>query len=201
MYMVKGTFFEPLAWWVYSSIAVTGLLGCTYLAVQQNYRQNANDPQIQLAEDGAAKLNDAGVPADLVPKGVPLTNLETSLDTWIAVYDQNGVPLEASAQLHNLPPQPPKSLFDSNTWTDLKTFRSITGPETRVSWQPQAEVRQAIVLVKTANGYTVVVGRSMRLAEERVEQLTLNIGIGWLSIEAALFVASFVGWFLLKEKK
>jgi hypothetical protein len=38
------------------AIIVTGLVGLLYVTVQQDLRQGANDPQIQMAEDIAAKL-------------------------------------------------------------------------------------------------------------------------------------------------
>jgi energy-converting hydrogenase Eha subunit F len=195
---MKTTWHTPVLWWVYTSVSVTALVGCTYLAVQQNYRQNMNDPQIQVAEDGAAKLSAGGVPADLVNRNAQLVDIATSLDTWVAVYDQSGMPLEASAQLNNAPPQPPKGLFDTTTWTKLKNFTAPTGKETRVTWQPQNNLRQAIVLVQAPNGYWVVSGRSMRLTEERILQLSKNMFIGWLVTEVALLVASFIGWRLLR---
>ena len=53
MRIIKGTLLEPLAWWCYSTIAVTGLCGLLFVATQQNFRQTLNDPQIQMAEDAA----------------------------------------------------------------------------------------------------------------------------------------------------
>ena len=44
--------------WVLITIIVTGLSGLIYVGIQQDLRQTANDPQIQMAEDIAAKLTD-----------------------------------------------------------------------------------------------------------------------------------------------
>jgi len=47
---------EILKHWLLIAIVVTGLIGLVYVAVQQDLRQGANDPQIQMAEDTAAKF-------------------------------------------------------------------------------------------------------------------------------------------------
>jgi hypothetical protein len=47
---------EALKVWFVLAVVTTVLSGLIYLAVQQSYRQSANDPQIQMAEDGAAAL-------------------------------------------------------------------------------------------------------------------------------------------------
>jgi hypothetical protein len=45
-----------LKFWLPLAAAVTMLSGLVYIAVQQNMRIGANDPQIQLAEDAARAL-------------------------------------------------------------------------------------------------------------------------------------------------
>jgi hypothetical protein len=174
-----------------------------FMSVQQDYRQSMNDPQIQLAEDGAAMLNAGDVPASVVPRnasgGGSLVNLDTSLAPWVAVYDANGTPLESSGQLDNAPPQPPKGLFDPSTWRSLKTFPQPGGSETRVTWQPRSGVRQALIIVAAKNGMFVVSGRNMRTTEERIIQLGENLLIAWSFTLGCLFVASLIGWRLLKR--
>ncbi len=182
---------KPLLWFVYAAVPVTILCLGMYAVGQQGYRQNANDPQIQLAEDAASVLAAGGVPADVVPR-VPLLNIQTSLAPWIAVYDNAGTPLEASAQLDNAPPQPPKALFNDAGWVDPKLYVTPAGNETRITWQPKEGVRQALVLVHvTKEDRYVVVGRSLRLAEERTGVLGFNMLIGWLGTLIVLLVLSF----------
>ena len=195
--MKTYSFKSALVLSVYSMIVVTGIYGVVYLAVQQNYRQNGNDPQIQLAEDGAAQLNQGGVPADLVDRTKAKVELATSLNTWVGVYDQNGVPLESGAVLDGAPPQPPKDLFNPANWTTQKTFTAPAGKETRVTWEPRNGVRQALVLVQAKNGYVVVAGRSMYLLEERVQQLAINLAIGWVITLAILLVVVLLGRWVL----
>jgi energy-converting hydrogenase Eha subunit F len=198
--MLKNTgVFEPVLWWLYAAIAVTGVCATIYLAVQQNYRQSLNDPQIQIAEDAAARLDAGDVPAAVVPRMGSLVNLDTSLATWVAVYDASGLPLESSGQLDNAPPQPPKNLFDPSTWRSLKTFPQSGGNETRVTWQPRDGVRQALIIVHAQNGMFVVSGRNMRTTEDRIIQLGENMLLAWAFTLGCLLVASFVGWRLLRR--
>lgn len=164
--------------WFFAAVPVTALCLGIYIADQQVYRQTANDPQIQLAEDGAARLNSGGVPAELVTRGAPLVDIASSLDSWVAVYDQNGTPLEASAQLDNAPPKPPSGVFNVNAPAHLDDPMWKNG-EYRFTWQPRAGVRQALVMVRANNGYFVVAGRSLRLSEERTAQLGIHMMFGW----------------------
>jgi hypothetical protein len=201
--MLKGTWLEPALWWVYASIAVTGLCGLIYAGVQQNYRQSLNDPQIQIAEDAAARLAAGGVPADIVPHDTPLVDLRNSLSPWIAVYDSAGVPLEASGQLDGAPPKLPMGVFDTSKWWARimgHHFNNAPHNESWFSWQPDPSLRQAVVLVyvPSKNEY-VAAGRNMLEVENRIEGLAFTVLVGWFVIEGALFVSSFIGWWLLKK--
>ena len=183
--------------WIPLAIVVTGVCALVLVTVQQNYRQSLNDPQIQMAEDGASKLEAGNVPADLVPtQRQPTVDIATSLAPWIAVYDQKGTPLESSAFFNNAPPQPPLGIFDDASTGNGK---DTTEPhENRVTWQPQPGVRQAVVVVAVTSGpskgYFVVAGRSMREVETREGDLTTMVGFAWVvTLLASLFAAWFCG--------
>ena len=200
--MSKHVWLRPIVWWIYSALAVTGVFSAMYVSVQQDLRQGSNDPQIAMAEDAATQLEGGAVPASLVPRGVPLLDIKTTLNPWLAVYDTNALPLESSAQLSGAPPQPPKGLFDESTWVSHKLWKTPAGNETRVTWQPEPDVRQSIVLVHyksaTSEGF-VVAGRSMRLTEERIIQLGINLLVAWVFTLGSLFGASFIGDWLLRK--
>jgi hypothetical protein len=53
--------------WLLLAIVLTGLIGLVYVAVQQDLRQGANDPQIQMAEDALAKLANGQSVQNVVP--------------------------------------------------------------------------------------------------------------------------------------
>ena len=72
-------------------VVVTLLSGLVYVVAQQSYRQGANDPQIQLAEDFASLASAGNDPAKLVPAGkIPIEN---SLATYILFYDKDEKPV------------------------------------------------------------------------------------------------------------
>lgn len=196
--MLKGTFWESLTWWAYAALAVTCVLGIAYVVVQQNYRTGLDDPQIQMAEDGALVLAHGGVPADVVPHGTTF-DAEASLAPWIAVFDQNGIPLESTASIGSEALQLPKGLFDTSTWLKGKMYTQNGMRETRITWQPNSDTRQAVVLVQTTDGHFVAAGRNMREVEQRIEHEGEIIFAGWLVTLAALLTASFIVWWLLKR--
>ncbi len=175
--------------WLPLAVAITGICLLVYGAVQQNYRQSLNDPQIQMAEDAAYALHQGEVPAGVVPRNVPLIDMRQSLAPWIAVYDNAGKPLEASAFLDGAPPQPPLGVLEA-----ASQGKGI-GPnpdENRVSWQAKGDVRQAIVVVSVpgANANAtryVVAGRNMREVENREGDLTTFVGLAWLVLLVATF--------------
>lgn len=177
--------------WLPLALGLTGAFGMIAIAEQQNYRQNANDPQIQMAEDAAMLIVQSGAPASAVSREAAPIDIATSLAPWIVVYDEHGLPLESSAVLNDAPPQLPLGLFNQNSWLDRKTWTAPTGNETRVTWQPQADVREAVVLVhytsEKGSGF-VAVGRNLREVEVRIEVLELMSLVGWLLTEIATFL-------------
>ena len=199
---MKNILTRALALWFPLLVILTGMLAFAYWAVQQNYRQSLNDPQIQMAEDAAATLDAGAAPASIVTRGVPLVDISTSLAPWVAVFDASGTPLESSASLGNLPLALPAGVFDVSTWkrvyAEYGIAMTIPKSETRFTWQPQIDVRQAVVLVRASNGTFVAAGRSMREAENRVSVLTMGAAIlalmsalGSLVVIIALLV---LGW-------
>lgn len=178
--------------WLPIAVAVTGIALTIYGTVQQNYRQSLNDPQIRLAEDGAAILAAGGVPADVVPRTARLLDAATSLTPWIAVYDVSGKPLEASVSLGGKPPALPTSVLE--TAKAGKGKGSSRPNQNRVTWEPQEGVRQAIVVVwePTSSRY-VVAGRNMREVEIREWNLEMAVGIGWFVTLLATLFAAWLG--------
>lgn len=201
--MLAETWLEPLLWWAYAAIAVTGVCTLAYALVQQNYRESLNDPQIQMAEDAAATLETGGTPADIVPHGASLIDIANSLDAWIAVYDSKGTPLEASGQLNNAPPQLPAGIFDTSQWGSAVVGHHVNESpvdQDRFTWQPVQGVRQAVIIVQTPDKkYFVAAGRNMREVEQRIEHEGEIAFVLWAFTLACLLAASFAGWWLLKK--
>jgi hypothetical protein len=187
---VHPLFGRAVTLWVPIAVAVTGLTAVVYGAVQQDLRQGANDPQIQMAEDAAARLN-AGAPPDAV---VPAESIDLAgtLRPYVMVFDGSGHLVASSAQLNGQAPPFPPSVFD----------QVRNGGQDRITWQPAPGVRGAVVVQPWRDGF-VVVGRSLRLVEERVDHIFLLTGFVWLvtlggTAVAALVVAAVYDLPLLK---
>jgi len=161
--------FRIVRLWLPIAVAVTVVFGFAYVAVQQTYRNGADDPQIQLAEDTAARL-DAGDPeSDVVP--IDVVNLAESLSPFVILFDAQNNVIDGSGVLDGAPPTPPAGVLD--------TARSAG--RNRVTWQPRPSVRIASVSVATKDGRVVLWGRSLRESESRVDQLTQTAAIAWIA--------------------
>lgn len=166
--------------WLLVAIVVTGLIGLLYAVVQQDIRQGANDPQIQMAEDAAAKLAGGQSVQDVVPS--EKVDIATSLAPYLIVFDANGNPIASSAQLDGQTPSIPSGVFDSVR----------KNGEDRITWQPQSGVRSAIVVTQftgSTSGF-VVAGRSLREVEKREDGLLQILEAGWIVMMLATFVVT-----------
>ncbi len=169
-------FWKTFANWLPIAVVSSLLCGLFYVVTQQSYRQSANDPQIQMAEDTATLLG-AGKP---FAPSTHLVDMATSLAPFIMVFDTKGN-LEASEAVMdaNLP-NPPTGVF---------TFTQ-SHEENRVTWQPRPGVRIAAVIVAYKNGF-VLAGRNLREVEKREDMLGMQILAGWIVTITASFAAIF----------
>jgi hypothetical protein len=169
-------------YWLLPAVIITGLCGLIYITVQQDLRQSADDPQIQLAEDTAAKLAAGQQVQSVVP--VEKVDIATSLAPYIIVFDARGKPVASSAQLNGQTPTIPAGIFDYVRQND----------EDRITWQPQPGVRSAIVVTqfKGANPGFVLAGRSLREVERREDNILRIVQIGWLGMLLVTFLATAI---------
>ncbi len=167
--------------WVPLAVVITIMSGLVYLSVQQNYRSSANDPQIQIVEDLVQPLIN-GQQVNLPQNKV---DLKKSLATFIIITDDSGKPLFSSAILDGETPSVPPGVLD---------YAKENGQH-QVTWQPEGEVRVAIVvqaftdLKNSRSGY-VIAGRSLRETEKRTRHLLIQVGFGWTIALAAAFVSA-----------
>jgi hypothetical protein len=157
-------------------ILVTAICGLVYVSVQQTIRQEAYDPQIQIAEDSAVALEKIETPS-FGPDKIDLAN---SLATFIGIYDKDGNPIESNASLDGELPKPPKGIFDAAKQTG----------QNRVTWEPKPGLRQALVVVPVKNGSEqfVAVGRSLREVERRENQIFQMTLVVWLIMLAVSLI-------------
>jgi hypothetical protein len=177
--------------WLPLAAAVTVLAAMTFGIAQQVLRSDANDPQVQLAEDAAARVA-AGVPATEVVPSVPV-DIAASLAPWVIVYgpDRNPLPGADSALLDGKPADYPASVLGNV---------QPGGGRDEVTWQPRPGVRAATVVVAFKGGW-VVSGRSLRLVEER-ESAIMGLSVaGWLAALAATAITVLVTGFLPRRRE
>lgn len=182
---------RAVALWLPAAVGATLVAGLTYVSVQQSYRQNANDPQLQLAEDAAARLSSGDVPAAIV--GGAQVDLATSLAPFVVVYGADGQVLAASGSLDSRAPIPPAGVLQA----------ARDDGSNMVTWEPRDGVRQAIEVVpwsSSSDSGTVLAGRSLREVERRVDDLTLMVGLGWVVTLLGIAIAALLGaWLWGKE--
>ena len=171
-----------LKYWLLMAVIVTGLAGLIYAIVQQDIRHAADDPQIQMAEDIAAQLASGQQVQQVVPSDK--VNIATSLALYIIVFNATGTPLASSAQLNGQTPTVPSGVFDSVKQSG----------EDRITWQPQPGVRSAVVVTQFqgSNSGFVLVGRSLREAEKREDDMLQITFVGWVGMLFVTFLASAI---------
>lgn len=177
--------------WLILAIMVTGAVGFPTVAIQQNYRQNANDPQIEIVQEVAAAIQ-KGIPRDQIVGPTGNVDMGKSLSPFIAIYDENTKVIGASGKLNNENPIPPSGAFDTAKQTG----------QTRFTWQPQPGVRIAAVMqeVKGEKNTFILAGRNLQEVEQREKQVTQMAGLTWLAlILLSLFLTWFINMLTLKQ--
>jgi hypothetical protein len=160
---------------VFMLVLTTFVAGTAFFISKQVLRMNANDPQVQLAEDAAARISGGDSAHNVVPERQ--VNIDSSLAPFVIVYDGSGNPVASSAMLDGRTPVPPHGVFDA----------VLQKGEVRVTWQPRRGVRIASVVTKTASGF-VVAGRNMREVEIREDIVFKLAGLGWLVANITLIL-------------
>lgn len=168
------------------AVAITLLSGLTFAMGQQVIRQSANDPQVQFAEDTARSISAGNnINPDAFSNKVDISK---SLAAFIMVFDAKGNVVASTAVDNGKVPTFPKGAL---------TYAKAHG-ENRVSWEISSGVRSATVIIPFKNssgaGY-VLVGRSLREVEVRVERLTKMVAVGW----AVTMFATFISFLLAKN--
>jgi hypothetical protein len=185
--MLRDTFLRPAL--LFNAVVLAAISTVLALALytipQQVLRQGANDPQIQLAGDLAARLEQGVAPAEAVPAGS--VDIARSLSPFVIAYDDQGRPLASQAQLDGQKPAPPSGVFNH-----VRQYG-----EERVSWQPRHGVRIAAVVqrVKGPQPGFVLAGRNMREVEAREQQVEQMAGLAWIAMLGLIFVGTAAfGW-------
>lgn len=172
--------------WLPFAVTISAFCLLVYAAVQQSYRQSADDPQIQMANDAAAALANGQNVESLVPAAK--ISIDKSLAPFLIIYDASGNELISSALLDGQTPALPNGVLDSTKQLG----------ENRISWQPRDGVRIATVIVSYKDGF-VLAGRNMREVEQREAQVSTFAGLTWILAMVGTFAVIVFGEFFLAE--
>jgi hypothetical protein len=174
--------------WLPFAVTITAFCALAYATVQQAYRQGANDPQIQMAQDVAYALEQGKSIEEVVP--AEKIDMERSLAPFYIVYDLSEQPVAGTGYLNDSLQTLPQGVLE---------YTSEQG-QNRITWQPQPNVRIAAVIVSYKDGY-VLAGRNMSEVEDRESQTTMFAGATWILALVATFIVIAFGEFFLSEKK
>jgi len=182
--------------WLPLAFAITIIIGTIYASVQQNYRQNANDPQIQMVEDIIDALNNGLQPSNL---NSPVhLDMSKTLSPFMTLYSETGTPVVSSGYLNDQIATLPAGVLDYTK----------THGQSRLTWQPRPDVRVAAIIeyyqipaseqAPAQSGF-ILAGRSLRSIETNINQLTWLILLGWLvALLGSLLIMIGLEWPKLK---
>src|SRR3954470_16327598 len=94
----RSVILKSVLFWLPLAAVCTVLAGLVYVAVQQDLRGTANDPQIQMAQDAATGLQAGASPASLTGSGK--VDIAHSLAPYLIIYDDAGNVLSSCAELN-----------------------------------------------------------------------------------------------------
>ncbi|HSX02173.1 MAG TPA: hypothetical protein VLI05_02540 [Candidatus Saccharimonadia bacterium] len=158
--------------WLPLVVVVVGLVAFGYVAVQQNYRQSANDPQLQLASDAATLIKNGAEPAAVVPAA--RVDLASSLAPFMLIGDGSGRLVAGNGWLAGSTPLPPAGVFADTLRSGSRSF----------TWQTAAGARFAAV-AEPAGDDVVVVARSLAPTEQRIGRLTVMAALALIGLLVA----------------
>jgi hypothetical protein len=177
--------FRGLVFFIILAAMSTLICLAIFGAVQQSYRNGANDPQVEASEEIVNVIN-KGAPADAIVGNSQPVEIDKSLSPFVTIFDKDGKVVGSSGKLGADSPTPPSGVFDRTKQKNDDIF----------TWQPQKGVRIAAVLRKADGdkGF-VLVGRNLREIERRTEHLIKIVGVAWVGL---LVLSALLAWALSK---
>lgn len=179
----KNVWLEVFKQWLPLGVAIVVLSGLVYVAVQQNYRTAANDPQIQVARDIATAINE-GTPAESIVSASPTVSIDASLSTFVTMYNATNTPIGSSVSLDGKLPTLPSKVFDT---VKAKGEYSFT-------WQPQSGIRIAAVVTSYKSGSStgyILAGRSLKEVDLRINKLMQTTAVATALALLLSYLAAF----------
>jgi hypothetical protein len=171
-------------------VVLTVTFGVIYASVQQCYRTEADDPQIQLDGDIDLKMQQGRSIERYFDDTIVIPQ---SVAPFVTLYDIKGNPLRSSGILDGKMPVLPAGIFD---------FTKSHGRHD-VTWQPRQGIRIAMVVesAHTSPVGFIAAGRSLAEVEEREHNLETLIFCGWIICLGVLLLYALLQFYRDREKR
>lgn len=169
--------------WLTAALVVTLVFGSVYVALQQLGRSSANQaPAAALAAQAQSAQ----------PMTAPGPRLELTPDSgvFIIVYGADNRPESGTVTLDGQLPAVPGGVLDA---ARSSGFDAVT-------WQPEPELRMAIVARPSA-GKVVVAGQSLAPYEDRDRRTLIILALGWLCSVFVIAAGYGTGGFLGRRQR
>ena len=164
--------------WVFAAVVVTALFGIIFTTAWLSLDAAADDPQISMAQNFAAKLDAGSGPATLLGNKIEIT---TDASPFIIVYGLDGNIVAGNGYLGGSIPTIPLGVLKHSKGSSAYT----------VTWQPTKETKIAVASVRSHN-YYVLSGRVMTDTERRINAVGLYIISIWLISMAGIAAANVI---------
>ena len=171
--------------------AISIIMATFYVLVQQMYRDNANDPQIELACELKQRLEHGKSVEHLLPGDT--IELGNSLRSFITFYNDEAIPLRSTALLNNKMPALPRGVYD---------FTKQNG-EDWITWQPQTGIRIATIVVAVNHPFIkfIAVSRSLYEIEKRETNLSRTVFLSWFICISTIVICAIFNFPTEKNKQ
>jgi hypothetical protein len=180
----RGWLRAVLLAWLPVAVVATVLAATSYAMTQEVTRSSADDVPRAMAQRAANALSSGAAPSS-VALGGPI-DLATELSPFLTVHGPGGAVLSTTARLDGATPVVPRGVLAEARRHGID----------RVTWQPRSGVREAVIALpwkSAAEQGVVVVGVSLRPAEDRQDQLLILALVGWLAAVLGSFAIAGAG--------
>src|SRR6478735_3241432 len=169
--------------WLTAALVVTLIFGSVYVALQQLGRRSANEaPEAALAAQVQLTR----------PTPAPGPRLELTPDSgvFVIVYGADNSPETGTVTFDGWLPAVPGGVLDT----------ARTSGFDAVTWQPEPELRMAIVARPSA-GKVVVAGQSLAPYEDRDNRTLIILALGWLCCVFVIAAGCGANEFLRRQQR
>ncbi len=154
-------------------VALVALVSVLFISICYSartvFRQQANDPQIEVTEQVAGIVRQ-GVPIDAIVSSAEQIDLNSSKALFVMIFDNERSLAGSSAQLNGEAPSVPSEVFDKTNEMG----------EYRFDFEPSENLKFAGVMKKIDDSAYVLAGRSLSEMETRAAALEQPLWIGWI---------------------